>query len=135
MQSPCQFLAHRGVHDQSLAAKFGSQARRPQLPRGMRSDQKPNLRGCHYEVQRRTRNVPPNGGPVQAERASQGKILVNERGDAAAAIGTLDELPDLVEKISGGPAILIIGDVVAHAAPAHRQQFSQFASYFQVAAE
>jgi uroporphyrin-III C-methyltransferase/precorrin-2 dehydrogenase/sirohydrochlorin ferrochelatase len=55
------------------------------------------------------------------------------RSDAAAAIGTLDQLPDLVEKIAGGPAILIIGDVVAHSAPA-RHQLAQLASYFQVAA-
>jgi uroporphyrin-III C-methyltransferase / precorrin-2 dehydrogenase / sirohydrochlorin ferrochelatase len=57
------------------------------------------------------------------------------RSDAAAAIGTLDGLPDLVEKVAGGPAILIIGDVVAHAAPARRQQLNQLASFFQVAAE
>jgi len=57
------------------------------------------------------------------------------RADAAAAIGTLDELPDLVEKVAGGPAILIIGDVVAHSAPARRQQLTQIASFFQVAAE
>jgi uroporphyrin-III C-methyltransferase/precorrin-2 dehydrogenase/sirohydrochlorin ferrochelatase len=43
-------------------------------------------------------------------------------------------LPDLVEKIAGGPAILIIGDVVAHAVPARHQQLNQLASYFQVAA-
>jgi uroporphyrin-III C-methyltransferase / precorrin-2 dehydrogenase / sirohydrochlorin ferrochelatase len=57
------------------------------------------------------------------------------RADAQAAIGTLGELPDLVEKIDGGPAVLIIGDVVAHAASARRQQLAQLASYFQVAAE
>jgi uroporphyrin-III C-methyltransferase / precorrin-2 dehydrogenase / sirohydrochlorin ferrochelatase len=57
------------------------------------------------------------------------------RNDAAAAIGTLDGLPGLVEKVAGGPAILIIGDVVAHAAPARREQLSQLASLFQVAAE
>ena len=39
------------------------------------------------------------------------------RTDAQAAVGTLDQLPALVEQIAGGPAILIIGDVVAHAAP------------------
>ena len=39
------------------------------------------------------------------------------RPDAQAAVGTLQGLPDLVEKIDGGPAILIIGDVVAHSAP------------------
>jgi uroporphyrin-III C-methyltransferase/precorrin-2 dehydrogenase/sirohydrochlorin ferrochelatase len=57
------------------------------------------------------------------------------RKDASAAIGTLDELPDLVEKIAGGPAVLIIGDVVAHAAPSRHQELTQLASYFQVAAE
>jgi uroporphyrin-III C-methyltransferase / precorrin-2 dehydrogenase / sirohydrochlorin ferrochelatase len=57
------------------------------------------------------------------------------RSDASAAIGTLGELPDLVERIAGGPAVLIIGDVVAHAAPARRQHLTQLASYFQVAAE
>jgi uroporphyrin-III C-methyltransferase / precorrin-2 dehydrogenase / sirohydrochlorin ferrochelatase len=57
------------------------------------------------------------------------------RPDATAAIGTLDELTDLVEKVIEGPAILIIGEVVAHAAPAHHQQLTQLASYFQVAAE
>jgi uroporphyrin-III C-methyltransferase/precorrin-2 dehydrogenase/sirohydrochlorin ferrochelatase len=39
------------------------------------------------------------------------------RPDAQAAVGTLDDLPALVAKIDGGPAILIIGDVVAHSAP------------------
>src|SRR5258707_5775522 len=39
------------------------------------------------------------------------------RPDARAAVGTLEQLPALVEKIDGGPAILIIGDVVAHSAP------------------
>lgn len=57
------------------------------------------------------------------------------RPDAQAAVGTLDRLPDLVDTIEGGPAILIIGDVVAHAAPARHSPFAQLASYFQVAAE
>ncbi len=57
------------------------------------------------------------------------------RPDAQGAVGTLDQLPDLVEQIDGGPAVLIIGDVVAHAAASHHQQLAQFASYFQVAAE
>jgi uroporphyrin-III C-methyltransferase / precorrin-2 dehydrogenase / sirohydrochlorin ferrochelatase len=39
------------------------------------------------------------------------------RPDAQAVVGTLEELPALVEKIDGGPAVLIIGDVVAHSAP------------------
>jgi uroporphyrin-III C-methyltransferase/precorrin-2 dehydrogenase/sirohydrochlorin ferrochelatase len=39
------------------------------------------------------------------------------RPDAKAVVGTLQDLPDLIGKIDGGPAILIIGDVVAHSAP------------------
>ena len=76
-------------------------------------------------------------GLLAAGRAPQTPVGVFARAtrkDAASAIGTLDELPDLVEKIAGGPAILIIGDVVAHAAP-HHQQLTQIASYFQDAAE
>ena len=33
--------------------------------------------------------------------------------DAQAAVGTLDQLPELVERIERGPAILVIGEVVA----------------------
>jgi uroporphyrin-III C-methyltransferase / precorrin-2 dehydrogenase / sirohydrochlorin ferrochelatase len=57
------------------------------------------------------------------------------RPDAQAEVGTLQELPLLVEKIDGGPAILIIGDVVAHSAPWRQQNLAQLVSYFQVAAE
>jgi len=39
------------------------------------------------------------------------------RPDSQAAVGRLEDLPGLVEKIDGGPAVLIIGDVVAHSAP------------------
>jgi uroporphyrin-III C-methyltransferase / precorrin-2 dehydrogenase / sirohydrochlorin ferrochelatase len=39
------------------------------------------------------------------------------RPDARAAVGILDELPTLIGKVDGGPAILVIGDVVAHSAP------------------
>ena len=46
------------------------------------------------------------------------------RPDAKAAVGTLDELPDLVQRIDGGPAILIIGDVVAHSAPWRHQNLT-----------
>jgi len=77
-------------------------------------------------------------GLLAAGRSPQTPVGVFARAtrkDAASAIGTLDELPDLVEKIAGGPAILIIGDVVAHAAPARHQQLTQLANYFQDAAE
>ena len=57
------------------------------------------------------------------------------RPDAQAAVGTLDELPALIRRIDGGPAILMIGDVVAHSAPWRDSNLAQLASYFQVAAE
>lgn len=57
------------------------------------------------------------------------------RPDSQAAVGTLEELPALIEQIDGGPAILIIGDVVAHSAPWRNSQLAQLVSYFQVAAE
>jgi uroporphyrin-III C-methyltransferase/precorrin-2 dehydrogenase/sirohydrochlorin ferrochelatase len=47
------------------------------------------------------------------------------RPDAQAAVGTLAQLPDLIGKIDGGPAILIIGDVVAHSAPWRQNNLSR----------
>jgi uroporphyrin-III C-methyltransferase / precorrin-2 dehydrogenase / sirohydrochlorin ferrochelatase len=57
------------------------------------------------------------------------------RPDAQAVVGTLDRLPDLVEEIDGGPAILIIGDVVAHSAPWRHSQLRQVISELLDAAE
>jgi uroporphyrin-III C-methyltransferase / precorrin-2 dehydrogenase / sirohydrochlorin ferrochelatase len=57
------------------------------------------------------------------------------RPDAQAAVGTLDRLPDLIAKIDGGPAILIIGDVVAHSAPWRHQTLTQTISELLEAAE
>jgi len=57
------------------------------------------------------------------------------RPDSQAAVGTLEELPALVDKIDGGPAILIIGDVVAHSAPWHRRNLTQVISKILEAAE
>jgi uroporphyrin-III C-methyltransferase / precorrin-2 dehydrogenase / sirohydrochlorin ferrochelatase len=57
------------------------------------------------------------------------------RPDAQAAVGTLDELPALLEKIDGGPAVLIIGDVVAHSAPWHQSSLNQIISQLMDAAE
>ena len=77
-------------------------------------------------------------GLLAAGRSAQTPVGVFARvtrPDAQAAVGTLDCLPDLVDEIDGGPAILIIGDVVARAAPARQSQLAQLASYFQVAAE
>ncbi|SDT41132.1 siroheme synthase CysG [Bradyrhizobium canariense] len=55
--------------------------------------------------------------------------------DAQAAVGTLNELPDLVGRIDGGPAILVIGDVVAHSAPWRHQNLNQMISKLLEAAE
>jgi uroporphyrin-III C-methyltransferase/precorrin-2 dehydrogenase/sirohydrochlorin ferrochelatase len=60
--------------------------------------------------------------------------------DAQAEIGVLDELPGLVERIGRGPAILVIGDVVAYSAPwfrknSHIQNFNQVLSKLLEAAE
>ena len=57
------------------------------------------------------------------------------RPDAQAEVGTLQELPSLVEKIDGGPAILIIGDVVAHSAPWRQQNLNLVISELLEAAE
>jgi len=57
------------------------------------------------------------------------------RPDAQAAVGTLENLPALVEKIDGGPAILIIGDVVAHSAPWRQSNLNQVISKLLDAAE
>jgi uroporphyrin-III C-methyltransferase / precorrin-2 dehydrogenase / sirohydrochlorin ferrochelatase len=47
----------------------------------------------------------------------------------------LQDLPALVAKIDGGPAILIIGDVVAHSAPWRHQNLDQVISELLEAAE
>jgi uroporphyrin-III C-methyltransferase/precorrin-2 dehydrogenase/sirohydrochlorin ferrochelatase len=57
------------------------------------------------------------------------------RDDAKAAVGTLDQLPALVEQVQGGPAILIIGDVVAHSEPWRRQNVSSLLPHLLEAAE
>ena len=57
------------------------------------------------------------------------------RPDAQAVVGTLDQLPRLVEQIDGGPAVLIIGDVVAHSAPWRHQNLNQVISQLLEAAE
>jgi uroporphyrin-III C-methyltransferase/precorrin-2 dehydrogenase/sirohydrochlorin ferrochelatase len=59
-------------------------------------------------------------GLLAAGRSPQTPVGVFARAtlpDAQAAVGILAELPDLVARIDRGPAILVIGDVVAHSAP------------------
>ncbi len=57
------------------------------------------------------------------------------RPDARAAVGSLEDLPDLVQRTEGGPAILIIGDVVAHSAPWRQSNLTQVISELLEAAE
>src|SRR3984957_20046305 len=57
------------------------------------------------------------------------------RPDAQAVVGTLDELPALIGQIHGGPAILIIGDVVAHSAPWRHSNLDQVITGILEAAE
>lgn len=57
------------------------------------------------------------------------------RADAKSVVGTLDELPALAAQVDRGPAILIIGDVVAHSAPWRDAGLQQLVSTLQMAAE
>jgi uroporphyrin-III C-methyltransferase/precorrin-2 dehydrogenase/sirohydrochlorin ferrochelatase len=57
------------------------------------------------------------------------------RPDAQAAVGVLDDLPALVAQIVGGPAVLIIGDVVAHSAPWRAANINNLLTDIMVAAE
>lgn len=57
------------------------------------------------------------------------------RPDSKAAVGVLEDLPALVQQIDGGPAILIIGDVVAHSAPWRASHLAQTIPNLLVAAE
>ena len=57
------------------------------------------------------------------------------RPDAQAVVGTLDELPALIGRIDGGPAILMIGDVVAHSAPWRHSNLHQVITGILEAAE
>ena len=70
-------------------------------------------------------------GLLAAGRAAETPVGVFARvtrPDAKAAVGTLEQLPDLVAQVGGGPAILIIGDVVAHSAPWRRQNLNHIIS-------
>jgi uroporphyrin-III C-methyltransferase/precorrin-2 dehydrogenase/sirohydrochlorin ferrochelatase len=77
-------------------------------------------------------------GLLTAGRSPQTPVGVFARAtrpDAMAVVGTIDQLPALVDQIDGGPAILIIGDVVAHSAPWRTAELNQLVSKILVAAE
>jgi uroporphyrin-III C-methyltransferase / precorrin-2 dehydrogenase / sirohydrochlorin ferrochelatase len=59
-------------------------------------------------------------GLVAAGRDPQTPAAVLARGtrpDSRATVGRLDELPKLAASVGEGPALLVIGEVVAHSAP------------------
>jgi uroporphyrin-III C-methyltransferase / precorrin-2 dehydrogenase / sirohydrochlorin ferrochelatase len=67
-------------------------------------------------------------GLLAAGRSPQTPVGVFARvtlPEAQAVVGTLEQLSDLVAQIRGGPAVLIIGDVVAHSAPWRHQNVNQ----------
>jgi uroporphyrin-III C-methyltransferase/precorrin-2 dehydrogenase/sirohydrochlorin ferrochelatase len=81
-------------------------------------------------------------GLLAAGRSPQTPVGVFARAtrpDAKTVVGTLEQLPALVDRIDGGPAVLVIGDVVAHSAPWRaanlNQDLNQLVSQFLVAAE
>ena len=77
-------------------------------------------------------------GLLAAGRSPQTPVGVFARVtrlDSQCAVGILDDLPALVDKVDGGPAILIIGDVVAHSAPWRHQNLSHVISGLLEAAE
>ena len=77
-------------------------------------------------------------GLLAAGRSPQTPVGVFARvtwPDAEAAVGTLDQLPDLVQNIEAGPAILIIGEVVARSAPWRHTDVTQTLSELLDAAE
>jgi uroporphyrin-III C-methyltransferase/precorrin-2 dehydrogenase/sirohydrochlorin ferrochelatase len=57
------------------------------------------------------------------------------RPDAKSVVGTLDRLPALVREVDGGPAILVVGDVVSHSAPWRNASLNPLFQTFQMAAE
>jgi uroporphyrin-III C-methyltransferase/precorrin-2 dehydrogenase/sirohydrochlorin ferrochelatase len=77
-------------------------------------------------------------GLLAAGRSPQTPVGVFARAtrpDSQAVVGALENLPALVREIDGGPAILVIGDVVAHSAPWREANLDSLISNFQVAAE
>src|SRR4051794_40532578 len=77
-------------------------------------------------------------GLLAAGRSAQAPVGVFARAtrpDSQAVVGTLAQLPHLVAAVDGGPAILIIGDVVAHSAPWRKENLDSLFSSFLVAAE
>jgi uroporphyrin-III C-methyltransferase / precorrin-2 dehydrogenase / sirohydrochlorin ferrochelatase len=77
-------------------------------------------------------------GLLAAGRSPQTPVGVFARAtrpDSQAVVGALEDLPALVREIDGGPAILVIGDVVAHSLAWRKANLDSLISNFLVAAE
>ncbi|MBX9712045.1 MAG: siroheme synthase CysG [Xanthobacteraceae bacterium] len=77
-------------------------------------------------------------GLLAAGRSPQTPVGVFARAtrpDAKAVVGTLEDLPGLAEQVETGPAILIIGAVVALSAPWRNSELAQLHSTLLMAAE
>jgi uroporphyrin-III C-methyltransferase/precorrin-2 dehydrogenase/sirohydrochlorin ferrochelatase len=77
-------------------------------------------------------------GLLAAGRSPQTPVGVFARAtrpDSQAIVGALENLPALVREIDGGPAILVIGDVVAHSLAWRKANMDSLISNFLVAAE
>jgi uroporphyrin-III C-methyltransferase/precorrin-2 dehydrogenase/sirohydrochlorin ferrochelatase len=77
-------------------------------------------------------------GLLAAGRSPQTPVGVFARAtrpDSQAVVGALENLPALVREIDGGPAILVIGDVVAHSLAWRKTNLDSLISNFLVAAE
>ena len=77
-------------------------------------------------------------GLLEAGRSPETPVGVFARAtrpDAKSVIGILDHLPALVRDVEGGPAILVIGDVVSHSAPWRNASQNSSLQTFQMAAE
>ena len=71
----------------------------------------------------------------RSPRTPVGVFARATRPDAQAAVGVLADLPALVRRIDGGPALLVIGDVVAHSAPWRAARLAQTLPDLMMAAE
>ncbi|EAQ36751.1 Uroporphyrin-III C-methyltransferase [Nitrobacter sp. Nb-311A] len=77
-------------------------------------------------------------GLLEAGRSPETPVGVFARAtrpDAKSAVGILDHLPALVRDVEGGPAILVIGDVVLHSALGRNASRNSFLQTLHVAAE
>jgi uroporphyrin-III C-methyltransferase/precorrin-2 dehydrogenase/sirohydrochlorin ferrochelatase len=77
-------------------------------------------------------------GLLRAGRSPQTPVGIfarATRADAKAVVGVLNDLPALAAAVETGPAILIIGDVVAHSLPWQSHELSSLASNLMMAAE